>query len=100
MILRCLYDWMKLATRKYGYSIRGMPISDHHLLVRGTRYTAIPIISVEGIHDVHLHQGTMDGGSVCSFCLVPILQPFNEVNTKSVVVLDNASIHHVEKLKI
>ena len=31
--------------------------------------------------------------------MLPILQPFNGVNTKSVVVLDNASIHHVEKVR-
>ena len=31
--------------RKYGYSIRGMPLCDQRLLVRGTRFSAIPIIS-------------------------------------------------------
>ena len=89
-------------TRKYGYSIRGMPISDHHLLVRGTRYTAIPVISQEGIHNVYLREGTMDGNQFAHFvqnCLLPVLQPFNGINTKSVVVLDNASIHHVEKVQ-
>ena len=35
---------------KYGYSIRGMPLSDHRLLVQGVRYSAIPIMSMEGIH--------------------------------------------------
>lgn len=51
-----------LYTHKYyGYSIHGMPISDHHLLVRGTRYTAIPVISVAGIPTVYLRQGPMDG---------------------------------------
>ena len=38
--------------RKYGYSIRGLPLSDHRLLVRGIRYTAIPIVSTNGIHDI------------------------------------------------
>ena len=41
--------------RKYGYSLRGMPMSDHRILVRGKRYSVIPIISLEGIHDVYIH---------------------------------------------
>jgi hypothetical protein len=39
--------------RMYGYSIRGMPVTDCRLLVRGVRYSAIPIVSLEGIHDVY-----------------------------------------------
>ena len=31
-------------------------------------------------------------------CLVPVLQPFNGTNTRSVVVMDNASIHHIERV--
>ena len=88
--------------RKYGYSIRGLPLSDHRLLVRGIRYTAIPIISTDGIHDVYLHRGTMDGDYFVRFlrnCLLPILQPFNWLNKRSVVVLDNASIHHVQEVR-
>ena len=30
------------STRKYGYSVRGMPICDQRILIRGTRYNAIP----------------------------------------------------------
>ena len=32
-------------------------------------------------------------------CLLPVLQPFNGVNSRSVVILDNASIHHVEQVE-
>ena len=88
--------------RKYGYSIRGLPLSDHRLLVRGIRYTAIPIVSTDGIHDVYLHRGTMNGDYFVEFLrnsLLPILQPFNYLNPRSVVVLDNASIHHVEEVR-
>ena len=38
--------------RKYGYSIRGIPLCDQRLLLRGKRYNAIPILSLEGIHDL------------------------------------------------
>ena len=43
--------------RKRGYSVRGMTPVDHRLLVRGTRYSAIPIMSLEGIHDLYLAEG-------------------------------------------
>ena len=69
---------------KYGYSIRGLPLSDHRLLVRGVRYTAIPVVSLEGIHDVYLKEGTMNGDCFIKFvrnCLLPVLQPFNGVNS-------------------
>ena len=48
-------------------SIRGLPLSDHQLLVRGTRYTAIPIVTTDGILDVYLHCGTMNGNYFIQF---------------------------------
>ena len=35
-------------------TVRGIPICDQRLLIRGTRYTAIPVISTAGIHDVFI----------------------------------------------
>ena len=32
---------------KYGYSLRGIPVSDHHLLVWGKLYSAIPVMSLD-----------------------------------------------------
>ena len=88
--------------RKYGHSVRGLPLCDHHLLVRGVRYTAIPIISTDGVHDVYLHKGTMNGDYFVKFVqdiLLPVLQPFNWLNPNSVVILDNASIHHLDEVR-
>ena len=87
--------------RKYGYNLRGKPLHDHRLLVKGTRYSAIPIMSLEGIHDVHITEGTVNGDRFAEFvtkCLLPIIQPFNWINHRSVVVMDNASIHHVDAI--
>ena len=67
--------------------------------MRGTRYSAIPILSLNGIHDVFMAEGTMNGDRFVNFlrvCLLPNLLPFNGVNPQSVVIMDNASIHHVE----
>ena len=40
--------------RKYGYSIRGIRPVDHRLLVRGIRYSAIPIMSIAGLQDLYI----------------------------------------------
>ena len=85
--------------RKYGYSLRGIPVCDHRLLVRGRRYSAIPVMSLDGIHDVYVTEGTVNGEKFADFvrnCLLPVLKPFNYMNSHSVVIMDNASIHHVQ----
>ena len=87
--------------RKFAYTLRGMPPVDHSILARGTRYSAITAISMEGLQDVVLAEGSVNGETFSDFvrnCLVPILQPFNCTNKNSIVVLDNASIHHVEEV--
>ena len=58
-------------------------------------------MSLEGIHDLYLAEGNVNGDRFETFvrnCLLPILQPFNWTNPHSVVILDNASIHHVEAI--
>ena len=89
------------SARKYGYSLRGIPVCDHRILCRGKRYSAIPVMSVEGIHDVYLAEGSVDGDKFEYFvkeCLLPVLMNFNGINPRSVVVMDNASIHHVQQV--
>ena len=56
-------------------------------------------MSSEGIHDVYLTEGTVNGERFEEFIrsvLWPILQPFNWVNHHSVVFMDNVAIHDVE----
>ena len=56
-------------------------------------------MSLEGIHDVYLAEGTVNGERFQEFIkttLFPVLQPFNWINPHSVVILDNAAIHHVQ----
>ena len=58
-------------------------------------------MSQRGIEDVETHEGTINGDTFCDFierCLVPILQPFNGTNQRAIVVMDNASIHHIDKV--
>ena len=89
--------------RKYGYSLRGIPVCDHHLLVRGKRYSAIPVMSLDGIHDVYVTEGTVNGEKSADLvrnCLLPVLKPFNYIDSHSVVIMDNASIHHVQDVDL
>ena len=86
--------------RKYGYSIRGIPARCHRLLARGKRISAIAMISVEGLLDCKIVEGSVDGDVFYDFVhshLIAQLQPYNGRNPHSVVVLDNASVHHVNE---
>ena len=55
-------------------------------------------MSLEGVHDVHIMESSVNGIRFEEFVtetLLPILNPFNGTNTRSVVVMDNCAIHHV-----
>ncbi len=84
--------------RKYGYSLRGMTPVSYKFFSRGKRLSAIPVLTTRGIEDVFVTDKTVNGDIFLQFveqCLVPVLQPFNGSNARSVVIMDNASIHHV-----
>ena len=98
---QCFCGWMKVvmiaATQSENMGT-GIPLCDQRLHIRGTRYSTIPIISTEGVHDVYITEGNINGERFSHFIekyLVPVLQEFNGINPKSVVNMDNASIHHV-----
>ena len=85
--------------RKFGYSIRGMPAKTQRLLWRGQRVSALTAMSTNGILDCYTTTGSVTAEKFEHFVqqsLQPVLQPFDGVNPNSVVVLDNASIHHVD----
>ena len=58
-------------------------------------------MSLDGIHDVYVTEGTVNGEKFALFVkewVLPVLKPFNYVNSHSVVIMDNASIHHVQEV--
>ena len=59
--------------RKYSYSMRGITPRDHRLLIRGTRYSAIPVMSMLGIHDVAILEGTVNGDRFEQFVVNTLL---------------------------
>lgn len=88
--------------RKYGYSLRGKPATKKSLLVRGERVSAIACMSMDGILDVKTHKETTTGDVFYEFIhthLIPHLCPFDGLNSKSVVILDNCSIHHCAEVE-
>ena len=88
--------------RKYGYSLRGKPATKKSLLVRGQRVSAIACMSMDGILDVKIHKETTTGDVFYEFIhthLIPHLCPFDGLNSKSVVILDNCSIHHCAEVE-
>ena len=89
------------ALRTHGYSLCGVPAKCHKPLVRGSRVSAIAAMSIEGIIDVKVSQGTNNGDTFYNFVetiLLPHLQPFDGINSHSIVVMDNCSIHHTQEV--
>ena len=82
--------------RKQASSFRGVPFADHPILARGVRYSAIPIMLLEGIHDVFVTEGTVDGDKFVQF--ITEYQFLCYINPRSVVIMNNASIHHVDEV--
>ena len=89
------------AMRKFGYSLRGRRCVAKKLLVRGERVSAIGAITLNGILDYKFIRGTTNGDLFLDFIeenLLPHLMPFDGTNENSIVVMDNASIHHVNEV--
>ena len=87
------------ALKRRGYNWRGKPATSHKLLVRGERLNTIACISMEGVLECSTVTGTVDGNNFYTFVhskLLPLLMPFNGSNPHSVVIMDNASIHHID----
>lgn len=83
--------------RRFGYCLKGKPSKVQKLLWRGARVSTIAAISYDGLLDCYTTLTSVDADKFSHFItssLIPKLQPFNGVNRNSVVILDNASIHH------
>ena len=87
--------------RMFGHNLRGMTPTDYTLTLRGKHLSSIAIMSTRGIEDIDTFEGNINGDTFCDFikrCLVSLLQPFNGQNPRSIVVMDNAAIHHVDEV--
>ena len=87
--------------RQYGYSLRGMPPSFSQLRVGGHRISALPVMTTRGIEDVFTTTGSVNGEDFVQFIrkyILPIILPFNGTNPRSIIIMDNASIHHLDQV--
>ena len=94
-------SYRRNSIRSYGYSLQGMAARTHVLRVSGKRVSAIPVLTTRGIEDTFKTSSTVDGEKFEEFicqCVLPILLPFDGLNPRSVVIMDNASIHHLERV--
>ena len=56
-------------------------------------------MSMEVVHDVQLVEGLVNGDKFKEYfleTLMPILNPFDGTNPRSVVIMDNCSVQHVD----
>lgn len=87
--------------RKFGYSLRGKRCVAKRLLVRGDRVSAIGALTVDGILSHQFIRGTVNGETFRNFIereLLPHLLPLDGNNCNSIVIMDNASVHHGEEV--
>ena len=86
----------KRLSRCYGYS----PVGARATVKRqaqnwGPRISAIPIICMEGIIEVGIYQGNVDGARFEEFVnqkLCPNLRPFNGVSPRSMVIMGKVKL--------
>ena len=86
--------------RQHAYGIRGItPVGLKFPAKSGKRISAIAAMSTMGVEDFYLVEGSVNGDIFLEYVqnsLKPILKPFNGVNARSIVVIDNAAIHHID----
>ena len=88
--------------RKYGYSIRGLTPRCRRLLVKGTRISVIAAMASDGLVVCECTTGSVDSQKFFDFvrgCLIPHMHTFDGTSPKSIVILDNCSIHRVPEIK-
>ena len=87
--------------RKKGYSLRGKPAKSQRLLIRGEHVSAICLMSLEGILSCKIVRESVNSDTFLDFVendLMPNLMPFDGHNPRSVVIMDNCSVHHIAEV--
>ena len=90
--------------RKFGYAIRGeAPLYQRWLVtLRGHRISAIAAITTDGVSSYELTRDSVNGDKFLDFVrgsLIPNMNPFDGINSKSIVVMDNCSVHHTQDVR-
>ncbi|MGI4852149.1 MAG: IS630 family transposase [Janthinobacterium lividum] len=89
----------RAGTRKMGWSPRGLTPEKIVLLARSERYSILPAYTVEGILTADVYTGTTDTEVFAAWIEEKLLPRCSRFPApRSVVVMDNASIHHSERI--
>ena len=92
---------LKDTLRKYGYALCGDRATSHRSLVRGQRMTSIAAMCTKGVLAVTTTADTVNGNNFFDFVrgsLIPELMPFDGFSPRSVVIMDNCSVHRVQEV--
>lgn len=84
--------------RKMGYAMKGERPICKRLLHRGQRISAVAAMCSDGVIALKLEVGTFNGDKFTQFVtetLIPEMLQFDGLNPRSVLVMDNCSIHHI-----
>ena len=87
--------------RRFGYALRGKSPIQHRLLHRGSRISVIAAIASTGMVAFDMVLGSVNGEVFFDYVrtsLIPQMLPFDGQNPRSIVVLDNCSIHHMQQV--
>ena len=88
--------------RKYGFALIGVTPTYHRLLSRGKRVNAIAAMASTGVLALELTTSTVTGETFFDFVrgsLIPNMLPYDGINPRSVAVMDNCSVHHIDEVK-
>ena len=88
------FNWLTLR-RPYAWSLRGRRACQFEFFLRGTKYSILPALSLDGILHLKVIEDAITGDIFHQFIagLLPLMNKFPLPN--SVLVVDNASIHKV-----
>ena len=88
--------------RKYGYALRGVtPEYTRPFLGHGQRVNAIIGISTIGVIAMEMTTSSVNANIFFDFArgtLIPNMQQFNGTNARSIIVMDNLSVHHTDEV--
>lgn len=86
--------------RKYGWAPRRQPAIERKTLIRSTRWSILPALSIDGFLDHTLVvQGSVDRGMFANWLsdhILPQCTPFQDGGPRSVLVKDNCRTHHID----
>lgn len=85
--------------RKTGWSPKGVTPKDITALQRSARFSILPAYNVEGVLYSEVYTGTTDAERFLTFCEHLVSKCDRYPLPNSVVVMDNASIHHSEEVE-